>query len=115
MVFSFSYHIIMNCPFFPDPNQGQRLIQGQPQGVRMMSAQGMVPRPPLAAPTATSEPTVPTTEPSEIPDNVTAELEKLEQEGAPMSEVEGVGAIFDGLDDDDELFGERAVFPMCYQ
>lgn len=42
---------------------------------------------------------------SEIPDSVSAELEKLEQEdNAGIGEVEGVGDIFGGLaDDDDEL------------
>lgn len=41
----------------------------------------------------------------EIPDNVTAELEKLEHENAVMSEVEGVGDLLGDLgeDDDDEL------------
>lgn len=41
----------------------------------------------------------------EIPDNVTAELEKLEDENAGMGEVEGVGDILGDLgeDDDDEL------------
>lgn len=49
-------------------------------------------------------------ETSEIPDNVTAELEKLEQEGAPMVEVEGVSAILGDLgDDDDELLAEMGA------
>lgn len=45
-------------------------------------------------------------EAQEIPDNVTAELEKLEDEHAVMGEVEGVGDILGDLgeDDDDELF-----------
>jgi len=72
------------------------------QGIRMLSA-GMV-RAPLIP---TSETAGVTSEASEIPDNVTAELEKLEQEGAgPMVEVEGVSAILGDLaDDDDELLG----------
>lgn len=43
----------------------------------------------------------------EIPESVTAELEKLEQEeGGGMVEVEGVGAILgDLVEDDDELLG----------
>lgn len=42
----------------------------------------------------------------EIPDNVTAELEKLEQEGS-MVELQGVGDILGGIgDDEDELLGE---------
>lgn len=40
----------------------------------------------------------------EIPDNVTAELEKLEQEGS-MVELQGVGDILGLADDDDELLG----------
>lgn len=42
----------------------------------------------------------------EIPDNVTAELEKLEDENGVMGEVEGVGDLLGDLgeDDDDELF-----------
>lgn len=44
------------------------------------------------------------TESNEIPDNVTAELEKLEQENNAIGEVEGVGDILGGLgEDDDEL------------
>ena len=41
----------------------------------------------------------------EIPDNVTAELEKLEDENAVMGEVEGVGDLLGDLgeDDDDDL------------
>ncbi|CAG2053010.1 unnamed protein product [Timema podura] len=43
----------------------------------------------------------------EIPESVTAELEKLEQEGGPMVEVEGVSAILADLGDDDELLDEN--------
>jgi hypothetical protein len=43
----------------------------------------------------------------EIPESVTAELEKLEQEGGAMVEVEGVGAILAELGDDKELLGEE--------
>ena len=42
----------------------------------------------------------------EIPESVTAELEKLEQEGGAMVEVEGVGAILAELGDDKELLGK---------
>lgn len=47
----------------------------------------------------------PDSDTQEIPDNVTAELEKLEHENAVMSEVEGVGDLLGDLgeDDDDEL------------
>lgn len=66
-------------------------------------------RPPIL-PTVT-EANVTMTETSEIPDNVTAELEKLEQEGAPMVEVENVSAILGDLaDDDDELLGQYFLF-----
>lgn len=42
----------------------------------------------------------------EIPDNVTAELEKLEQDGT-MVELQGVGDLLGGLpEDDDELLGK---------
>ena len=72
----------------------------------MLGQQGVGIRAPLI-PTTVSEATVSPSEPSEIPDNVTAELEKLEQEGAPMVEVEGVSAILGDLgDDDDELLGK---------
>lgn len=84
------------------------------QNVRMLSTQGMV-RAPLI-PQPVNDNTGASSEASEIPDNVTAELEKLEQEGAPMVEVEqegapmveveGVSAILGDLgDDDDELLG----------
>lgn len=43
----------------------------------------------------------------EIPESVTAELEKLEQEGGAMVEVEGVGAILAELGDDKELLGKE--------
>lgn len=75
-------------------------------GVRLITTAGMV-RPPIL-PTV-SEGNVTMSETSEIPDNVTAELEKLEQEAAPMVEVENVSAILgDDLgDDDDELLGKN--------
>lgn len=71
-----------------------------------MLNQGVGIRAPLI-PATVNEATVSPSESSEIPDNVTAELEKLEQEGAPMVEVEGVSAILGDLgDDDDELLGK---------
>lgn len=74
----------------------------------MIGTQGMI-RPSLIS-TTVGETTANTSESSEIPDNVTAELEKLEQEGAPMVEVEGVSAILGDLaDDDDELLGESSL------
>ncbi|XP_024945171.1 histone-lysine N-methyltransferase 2C isoform X3 [Cephus cinctus] len=107
---------ILQQPRFSELNQGQNLGQrivrtGQDNinpGARMMGSQGMV-RPPLV-PATSSENTVNTSDASEIPDNVTAELEKLEQEGAPMVEVEGVSAILGDLaDDDDELLAEMGA------
>lgn len=42
----------------------------------------------------------------EIPDNVTAELEKLEQETGTMVELQGVSEILGGLgEDDDDILG----------
>lgn len=73
-------------------------------------------RPPIL-PTV-NEANVTMSDTSEIPDNVTAELEKLEQEGgAPtmgaMVEVENVSAILGDLaDDDDELLGESNIDPV---
>lgn len=76
------------------------------QSIRMLSAVPV--RAPLIPTTVSDTAGVTTSEASEIPDNVTAELEKLEQEGAgPMVEVEGVSAILGDLaDDDDELLGK---------
>lgn len=96
--------------FFKDASQnlGQRMARPLQntlnQGARtMMTA---VARPPVVLP-AVSEANVTMSETSEIPDNVTAELEKLEQEGAPMVEVENVSAILGDLaDEDDELLGK---------
>ncbi|XP_050308382.1 histone-lysine N-methyltransferase 2C-like isoform X2 [Anthonomus grandis grandis] len=46
----------------------------------------------------------------EIPDNVTAEIEKLEQETGTMAELQGVSEILGGLgDDDDELLAEMGA------
>lgn len=43
----------------------------------------------------------------EIPDNVTAELEKLEEESGTMAELQGVSDILGGLgDDDDDILAE---------
>lgn len=48
-------------------------------------------------------------ETQEIPDNVTAELEKLEQENGGMVEVEGVSDILGLGEDDDELLAEMGA------
>lgn len=97
---------------FSEPNQGQitqRIVRAGPdalsQGIRMLGAQGMI-RPPVIS-TRVNETNVNAPEASEIPDNVTAELEELEQEReAPLGEVESVSAILGDLgEDDDELLG----------
>lgn len=79
------------------------------QNIRMLNTVPV--RAPLIPTTMGDTAGVTTSEASEIPDNVTAELEKLEQEGAgPMVEVEGVSAILGDLaDDDDELLGKSYV------
>ena len=81
------------------------------QGIRILNTTPGMVRAPLVPTTMSETVGVVTSEASEIPDNVTAELEKLEQEGAgPMVEVEGVSAILGDLaDDDDELLG-RSLF-----
>jgi len=78
------------------------------QGIRMLNTTPAMVRAPLIPTTIGETSGTTTSEASEIPDNVTAELEKLEQEGAgPMVEVEGVSAILGDLaDDDDELLGK---------
>lgn len=94
------------------PNIGQRIVRGGQelanQNVRIIGAPGMV-RPTLI-PATVCDSAATSSEASEIPDNVTAELEKLEQEGAPMVEVEGVSAILGDLgDDDDDMLGKFAI------
>lgn len=109
---SYIIYTLINILFI-DPNQGQNITQrivrtpqdNLNQGIRMLN-QGVGIRAPLIS-TTVNEATVSPSESSEIPDNVTAELEKLEQEGAPIVEVEGVSAILGDLgDDDDELLGK---------
>ncbi|XP_043479344.1 histone-lysine N-methyltransferase 2C-like isoform X5 [Leptopilina heterotoma] len=101
---------------FSEPNQGQitqRIVRAGPdalsQGIRMLGAQGMI-RPPVIS-TRVNETNVNAPEASEIPDNVTAELEELEQEReAPLGEVESVSAILGDLgEDDDELLAEMGA------
>lgn len=75
---------------------------------------------PIQRPLINQQPTVPnaptpntetnTQSEQEIPDNVTAELEKLEQETGTMVELQGVSEILGGLgDDDDELLAEMGA------
>ncbi|RZC33964.1 histone-lysine N-methyltransferase 2C-like [Asbolus verrucosus] len=70
-------------------------------------------RPPISqtpAASSASNSTDSTNNEQEIPDNVTAELEKLEQETGTMAELQGVGDILGGLgDDDDELLAEMGA------
>jgi len=60
------------------------------------------------SPTAVTAVAASTSDTQEIPESVTAELEKLEQEGGAMVEVEGVGAILAELGDDKELLGKES-------
>ncbi|KAL3280233.1 hypothetical protein HHI36_017729 [Cryptolaemus montrouzieri] len=67
---------------------------------------------PIPQPAATSSLLVSSSAASdqEIPDNVTAELEKLEQETGTMVELQGVSDILGGLgEDDDELLAEMGA------
>jgi hypothetical protein len=62
---------------------------------------------PVASPAAVAAVATSAADTQEIPESVTAELEKLEQEGGAMVEVEGVGAILAELGDDKELLGKE--------
>lgn len=75
---------------------GQRLPHQGMQSIGGGMTQGAVETTAVQAPDSDTQ---------EIPDNVTAELEKLEHENSVMSEVEGVGDLLGDLgeDDDDEL------------
>ena len=95
-----------------EANQSQNIVQrivrtsqAMNSGIRMIHNASVVRSPTIV--TSVNDSNVSMSETSEIPDNVTAELEKLEQEGAPMVEVENVSAILGDLgDDDDELLGK---------
>ena len=68
------------------------------------------------SPTAVTAVAASAADTQEIPESVTAELEKLEQEGGAMVEVEGVGAILAELGDDKELLGKESdqnVYGEC--
>ncbi|CAH0559006.1 unnamed protein product [Brassicogethes aeneus] len=77
-----------------------RTLQAPPSPL-VMDRGPVGPRPPAANPEQAS------TE-QEIPDNVTAEIEKLEQENGTMTEFTSVGDIL-GLDDDDMLLDEMGA------
>jgi hypothetical protein len=66
----------------------------------------------VGSPTAVTAVAASAPDTQEIPESVTAELEKLEQEGGAMVEVEGVGAILAELGDDKELLGKESD-KMC--
>jgi histone-lysine N-methyltransferase MLL3 len=66
---------------------------------------------PVASPASAAAVSASAADTQEIPESVTAELEKLEQEGGPMVEVEGVGAILAELGDDKELLGKGDLRP----
>lgn len=119
MAFSRKKYKLIGQYFYTEPSQpqnvGQRLVRpgldSMSQGIKIMGAQTR----PSLIPATVPETTVSTSEASEIPDNVTAELEKLEQEGAPMVEVEGVSAILGDLaDDDDELLGKHIFLRLGF-
>jgi hypothetical protein len=94
-------------PFQPraaEPQMPPRLPVGQ---IAAMQRPPLSQTPAVANTPSTSENT---TNDQEIPDNVTAELEKLEQETGTMAELQGVGDILGGLgDDDDELLAEMGA------
>jgi hypothetical protein len=62
---------------------------------------------PVASPASAAAVSASAADAQEIPESVTAELEKLEQEGGGIVEVEGVGAILAELGDDKELLGKE--------
>lgn len=88
------------------------IVQFSSQQVQSVSTQGSAPAPASApAPPAPAQPAQGNihsmADSQEIPDSVTAELEKLEQEGGAMAEVDNVTDILGGLvEDDDELLGK---------
>ncbi|PSN55751.1 hypothetical protein C0J52_04799, partial [Blattella germanica] len=95
-----------------DPATAQRIAVNQPGPGQMTlpapavsSVVGMSAQQSLASASSVQQVTTVTASPGdsqEIPESVTAELEKLEQDGG-MVEVEGVGAILAELGDDKEL------------
>lgn len=110
--------LIQQQPFSPQQSQGVRLQTNivnvvkpnemQPGQViqQRLSHQGMQSIGGISQGTVETGVAQPTdSDTQEIPDNVTAELEKLEHENAVMGEVEGVGDLLGDLgeDDDDEL------------
>lgn len=79
----------------------QKQAQFQARQAELAAARPPVTQHPQSAPAETTN-----ASDQEIPDNVTAELEKLEQETGTMVELQGVSDILGGLgDDDDELLG----------
>ncbi|KAF5271825.1 hypothetical protein FQR65_LT05056 [Abscondita terminalis] len=104
----------------PNVEQYEQLLQKQAQ-LQSIREQKQVPDPPQPETINTSvitnkqaPPVTTNTEKNsndqEIPDNVTAELEKLEQETGTMAELQGVSDILGGLgDDDDELLAEMGA------
>ncbi|XP_050507765.1 histone-lysine N-methyltransferase 2C-like isoform X1 [Diabrotica virgifera virgifera] len=96
------------------PSPTQIRAPDQQNAPRMtLNQASVIQRPQLVQPTPTTPATsAADSNPSEegIPDNVTAELEKLEQETGTMVELQGVSEILGGLgDDDDELLAEMGA------
>ncbi|XP_076251798.1 uncharacterized protein LOC143191021 isoform X3 [Rhynchophorus ferrugineus] len=90
-------------PTFDQNNPRVSLVQGPMQRPPTVVSQpsALAGNPPNQGESATEQ---------EIPDNVTAELEKLEQETGTMAELQGVSEILGGLgDDDDELLAEMGA------
>lgn len=86
--------------------QQQRLVgPSATQSANIVASASVTATRPVTSPLASAS-----SESQEIPDNVTAELEKLEQENGGMVEVEGVGDILGGLaDDDDDILAEMGA------
>ncbi|XP_056641929.1 histone-lysine N-methyltransferase 2C-like isoform X3 [Diorhabda sublineata] len=82
--------------------------QGAPRMV--LNQASVIQRPQVVQAAPTTSATESNSSEEGIPDNVTAELEKLEQETGTMVELQGVSEILGGLgDDDDELLAEMGA------
>lgn len=91
------------------------IVEFSSQQVQSVSSQGSAPAPAASAAQPPQAAVHSMTESQEIPDSVTAELEKLEQEGGAMSEVDNVTDILGGLvEDDDELLGQYFIWNPLY-
>lgn len=92
-----------------DPQQQQNLLKQQQQQQVVQNHQLLNKLPVVQQQTQSVNLLVSstTTSEQEIPDNVTAEIEKLEEETGTMVELQGVSDILGGLgEEDDELLGK---------